>query len=169
VGENSATLETFYENWKLYQDLLTTAIAPLSAEQLALRPAPGMRSIGENVLHVVGCRAHWLTDFLGENGGEAMRPYVHWNAVALGRASLETPLTAAELVQGLDRTWQFLASCLARWSSADMQRTFPDERDGRPIELPRAWVVWHVLEHDLHHGGEISLTLGMHGLHAPDI
>jgi uncharacterized damage-inducible protein DinB len=27
-------------------------------------------------------------------------------------------------------------------------------------------VVWHVLEHDLHHGGEISLTLGMHGIDA---
>src|SRR5438105_1590813 len=30
----------------------------------------------------------------------------------------------------------------------------------------RAGVVWHVMEHDLHHGGELSLTLGMHGLPA---
>jgi uncharacterized damage-inducible protein DinB len=27
-------------------------------------------------------------------------------------------------------------------------------------------VVWHVMEHDLHHGGELSLTLGMHGMAA---
>jgi uncharacterized damage-inducible protein DinB len=27
-------------------------------------------------------------------------------------------------------------------------------------------VVWHVLEHDLHHGGELSLTLGLHGIPA---
>jgi len=27
-------------------------------------------------------------------------------------------------------------------------------------------VVWHVLEHDLHHGGEISLMLGLHRLQA---
>jgi hypothetical protein len=26
-----------------------------------------------------------------------------------------------------------------------------------------------VLEHDLHHGGEISLTLGIHGLPAPQL
>ncbi len=28
----------------------------------------------------------------------------------------------------------------------------------------RGWVVWHTLEHDLHHGGEISQILGSHGL-----
>jgi hypothetical protein len=30
-------------------------------------------------------------------------------------------------------------------------------------------VVWHLIEHDLHHGGEVSLILGMHGLGAPDL
>jgi uncharacterized damage-inducible protein DinB len=30
-------------------------------------------------------------------------------------------------------------------------------------------VLWHVLEHDLHHGGELSLALGMHGLPALDV
>ena len=30
-------------------------------------------------------------------------------------------------------------------------------------------IIWHVLEYDLHHGGELSLSLGMHGLAAPDL
>jgi uncharacterized damage-inducible protein DinB len=34
------------------------------------------------------------------------------------------------------------------------------------VDVSRAWVVWHVMEHDLHHGGELSLTLGLHGLSA---
>jgi uncharacterized damage-inducible protein DinB len=50
-----------------------------------------------------------------------------------------------------------------------MQKTFARDWEGKRYEFSRAWVVWHVLEHDLHHGGEISLTLGMHGLQAPDI
>jgi uncharacterized damage-inducible protein DinB len=91
-------------------------------------------------------------------------PYASWNEVAL---ALGAPvLTAAALAQGLDRTWQSMADCLARWSLAEMQQTFPDEWDGQKVELSRAWVVWHVLEHDLHHGGELSLTLGMHGIRA---
>jgi hypothetical protein len=30
-------------------------------------------------------------------------------------------------------------------------------------------VIWHLIEHDLHHGGELSFSLGMHNLAAPDI
>jgi uncharacterized damage-inducible protein DinB len=50
-----------------------------------------------------------------------------------------------------------------------MRETVRGERRGKPFELVRGWVVWHVMEHDLHHGGEVSLTLGMHGLAAPAI
>ena len=59
-----------------------------------------------------------------------------------------------------------MSGCLAGWSPDDMRQTFPDEGDGEIVELSRAWVVWHVMEHDLHHGGELSLTLGMHGIPA---
>lgn len=59
-----------------------------------------------------------------------------------------------------------MADCLTRWSPANMQQTFPDDWNGKIVQLSRAWIVWHVLEHDLHYGGEISLTLGMHGLQA---
>jgi uncharacterized damage-inducible protein DinB len=27
-------------------------------------------------------------------------------------------------------------------------------------------VLWHLIEHDLHHGGELSFVLSMHGLTA---
>jgi uncharacterized damage-inducible protein DinB len=168
---------TFHTAWKVYQDRLAETLAPLTAEQLALRAAPGLRSVGENALHIIGCRMFWFTEFLGEDGGETVRAYARWNQVALGAPyaswngvaqALGAPApTAAELVQGLDRTWRLMADCLARWTPADMRQTFPDDGDGgAPVEVPRAWVVWHVLEHDLHHGGEVSLTLGMHGIPA---
>jgi uncharacterized damage-inducible protein DinB len=178
MAEDNFTLTTFYTSWKAYQDRLEAALAPLTAEQLALRAAPGLRSVGENALHIVGCRVFWLTEFLGEDGSDEMKAYARWNEVALEAPyatwnevalALDAPApSGAELTQGLDRTWQFMADCLARWSPADMQQTFSDEGDETSdgTEVSRAWVLWHVLEHDLHHGGEVSLTLGMHGLPA---
>ncbi len=162
MAENNFTLTTFYTNWKEYQDHIKKAIAPLTNEQLELRAAPHLRSIGENALHIIGCRAGWFIDFLREDGGEEMKVYAEWNEAAL--APDPSIPTSAKLAQGLDRTWQFMADCLARWSSEDMRQTFPDDWDGKRVDLSRAWVVWHVMEHDLHHGGELSLTLGMHGL-----
>ena len=53
---------------------------------------------------------------------------------------------------------------------ADWQQTYPgDDDDSEPAIITRQWVIWHLIEHDLHHGGEISLTLGMHGLPAPNL
>ena len=94
--------------------------------------------------------------------GDAMKVYANWSEDALKQGAIIP--TATELARGLDHTWQFMANHLAHWSPADMQQTFPDEWDGKQVDVSHAWVVWHVMEHDLHHGGEISLTLGMHGI-----
>jgi uncharacterized damage-inducible protein DinB len=157
------TLTTFAIAWKAYQEHITRAIAPLNASQFELRAAPNQRSIGELAQHIVACRASWFTGFLGEDGGEEMKRYAGWKAALKLRGPVPS---AAELIQGLERTWHFMAECLSRWSPDEMRQTFPDERDDKPGEVSRAWVVWHVLEHDLHHGGELSLTLGLHGLPA---
>jgi uncharacterized damage-inducible protein DinB len=164
MADDNFTLTTFYTAWKEYQERLKTSLALLTAEQLALRAAPSMRSIGENAMHIIGCRMYWFTEFLGEDSGEELKAIASWNEIAL-RPGATIP-TAAELVQTLDNIWHLMAGCVARWSPADMHQTFPDEWDGKKVELSRAWVVWHVLEHDLHHGGEVSLTLGMHGIQA---
>ena len=154
MAEDNFTLTTFYTAWKAYQDRLATALAPLTAEQLALRAAPGLRSVGENAAHIIGCRVGWFTETMGE-AASADVTEVRWN-----------DQSAAELVRGLDLTWHMMTDCLNRWSPADMQQTFPDDWEGEQVQLSRAWIVWHVLEHDLHHGGEVSLTLGIHGLQA---
>lgn len=159
MADNTFTLTTFYTAWKEYQERLAAALAPLTADQLARRAAPGLRSIGESAAHIIGCRVGWFTDTLGEHSGAELTE-VRWDAPD-GPAG-----SAAALVRGLDLSWQMMAERLARWSDADMRQTFPDDWDGVQVQLSRAWIVWHVLEHDLHHGGEIALILGTHGLQA---
>jgi uncharacterized damage-inducible protein DinB len=160
MADETFTLTTFYTSWKEYQDRLKAALAPLTAEQLALRAAPDLRSVGENAAHIIGTRAGWFTFVLHEDAGADVKAIASWDEHG------EPARSAAELARGLDITWRMMADCLARWSPADMQQTFPDDWEGQTVYLSRAWIVWHVLEHDLHHGGEVSLTLGMHGLQA---
>src|SRR3989442_2350803 len=77
--------------------------------------------------------------------------------------------SAADLVSGLERSLQFVQQCLSRWTPADLEYVFKGMWQGEEYALSRQWVIWHVIEHDLHHGGEFSLTLGMNGLTAPDL
>src|SRR5215472_5334056 len=112
----SAPLSVHHSGWAQYNELLENALAPLDAEQLSLRAAPGLWPIRTIANHIVAARAWWFNSWMGEGG---------------------------PTVADLDATFQ----------------PFPH----RPAET-RQFIVWHVAEHDLHHGGEISLTLGMHGL-----
>jgi uncharacterized damage-inducible protein DinB len=165
MPEQSATLDTFYENWKKYLDKLKQTIAPLSAEQLALKSADDERSIGELAAHIISARAVWFVRMLQQY--EGVEELSEWDEP-------DAPIrTADELVRGLDATWQMLADALARWNSEDMAKVYAEdwgpEWNHKITYFTGSWAIWHLIEHDLYHGGEISLTLGMHGLKAIDI
>lgn len=160
----TALLTMFSHEWQAYQQAVSDALAPLAPEQLALRAAPDLRSIGELVCHIIGSRAGWFSWVL-DAGDEHFKAYEQWHKPALGSA----PKTASELVAGLAATWQVMQQTIASYTLADLREEISRERGGRTRVFSRGWVIWHVMEHDLHHGGEISLTLGMHGLQAPDI
>ena len=162
MHDAQSSLTAIYQGWQAYQTLLIAALRPLSSEQLTLRLVPTLRSIGENTAHIIGARAGWFYNLMGE-GGEAFADMDTWDR------SDAPSRSAAELVSGLEATWQGMHQAIARWSPADWQHTYPGKHPGDPAILTRQWVIWHLIEHDLHHGGEISLTLGAHGLKAPDL
>ncbi len=155
-------VSTFFTGWQNYQNLLIKALSPLSPEQLSLQAAPTLRTIEEIATHMIGARARWFYMDMGE-GGEQFAELGKWDRK-------DMPLrSAAEIVEGLQETWKGMQAAIMRWSPEEWQQTYPGEDASEPAEIIRPWVIWHLIEHDLHHGGEISLTLGMHGLHAPDL
>ncbi|MGB8646530.1 MAG: DinB family protein [Anaerolineae bacterium] len=161
MNPEQMTLAEIYQGWEEYQRKIVAALAPLTAEQLAFRAAPSLRPIGNIAAHMIGARARWFHNLLGEGGAEM-------EALARSDRPGTPTLSATELVQRLEATWRLMTEARTRWTPADWERTYPGE-DGDPTVLTKSWVIWHLIEHDAHHGGEISLTLGMHGLAAPDL
>jgi uncharacterized damage-inducible protein DinB len=162
MGDANVTLAIMTEGWHTYQARLREALAPLSPEQLGLRAAPNLRSIDELARHIIAVRAGWFHNILGA-GDDAFGTYHDWDKP-------DAPTrTASELVEGMEATWQGMQEALARFTPDDLAQTVAGERKGRRFSFQRGWVVWHVIEHDLHHGGEIGYSLGMHGLAAPDL
>lgn len=158
-----STLDVIYENWRGYNKRLQTCIAPLTDEQLSLQPARGMWPLGQVVQHIISVRAGWFCYTL-QDSDAGMEAYGQWGQ----RESPER--NGAELVRGLEDTWAFIESRLQRWTPADCAQTFPDEDEsGEVWQVSRSWVIYHVLEHDLHHGSEVSLVLGMNGLQPIEI
>lgn len=149
----------FYHGWQDYQAALAKAVAPLTDEQLLLRASPAVACVGEIAAHVIGVRARWFYLQFRE-GGDAFRAYCGWDKP-------EAPLRcASEIVQGLEATWIGIRGAIDRWTPEEWEQTWPGEDETEPAVITRPWVVWHVIEHDLYHGGQISITLSAHGLPA---
>ena len=161
-SEHQLSLVPFYKGWDVYQQRLVAAIAPLTSEQLALRSSPQNWSVGMLVTHIVSTRVWWFHTRMGE-GSADLAPLALWDE------NEEEPLRpTAELVVGLERTWQMIQDALARWTPADLAQIFPPYGEGS-FARSRQYIIWHVLEHDIHHGGELSSILGAHGLPAVDL
>ena len=138
----------------------------MDADQLSLRAAEHLWSIRVLALHIVAVRASWFHRWMREGGPELAR-FLDID----DRPEAET-LGAGEITAALRGTWSSLALSLGAWTESDLDREFQSWRPSSGGERPwrtRRWIVWHVAEHDLHHGGEISLTLGMHGLGGLDV
>jgi len=162
MTERDSTLDEIYRNWAAYQTLVVQALTPLDEAQIALRAAPHLRSIGEIAGHMVGARFHWCYGIMGERGEG-------WVTLA-AEIERDPDPPAAGIVRAFERSAALVQADLERWSAADMQTVFRgNDRNGQPYADSRQWIIWHLIEHDLHHGGELSLTLGMHGLAAPDL
>ena len=166
MPDQTLPLSTFYSGWGSFQKNLVRMIAPLSREQLALPAGAHHWSVGTVLQHLAANRVWWFQLWMGE-GSPDLAPIAHWDpADPVEQAPLDTP----ELVAGLEASWQMIADALACWTADDLGQTFPPpavmSQAEREMfgELSRRWIIWHVLEHEIMHTGELSLALGSYGL-----
>jgi uncharacterized damage-inducible protein DinB len=47
---------------------------------------------------------------------------------------------------------------------ADLAQTYQHTWNGDVYNISRQWTIWRILTHDVHHGGQIALMLGMQGI-----
>jgi uncharacterized damage-inducible protein DinB len=166
MTEQALPLTMFYKGWDVYQQSLVEIIAPLSPEQLAFPAASHHWSIGLVVQHMIAGRIWWFQMWMGE-GSPDLASIANWDPLD---GVEQPPLDAAELVAGLEATWHMIADALARWTPADLGHIFlppshlSAEEKNIFQDLTRQWIIWHVLEHEISHGGELSLALGAHEL-----
>jgi uncharacterized damage-inducible protein DinB len=166
MSEQNASLMTFYSGWNTSQKLLTAMIAQLSPDQLALPADSHHWTIGSVAQHLTGNRVWWFHLWMGE-GSPELASIAHWDP----NDEVYQPVSeTSELVAGMETTWQLIADALECWTVADLPQLFSppaamgEEERRHWSAKSRQWIIWHVLEHELMHAGELSLALGSYGL-----
>jgi uncharacterized damage-inducible protein DinB len=161
-------IRPFYDRWPQYNRRLTEVVGAMSDEQLAVRPAPDLWPIWATVGHTAAARVYWLCGVLGEPGADTT-PFIDpWSGEGW-EDDLDHPRGAAELVNALDTTWAIVNRCLDEWTPAMLEETVERLSGDQRQVHSRASIVQRLLTHEAYHCGELSQTLGIHGLPQIDL
>ena len=165
------SLAAIFEGWNGYHQSIVNAVEPLTREQLVWRPAQNFHSVGGLARHISLGRLTWLTR-MGALGSAAVAAQISdWvvdddgnrDIVEESIAIVEQP---AELVRWLNLSWGIIEQTLTVWEVSDLFQTYRHTWNGNVYAASRQWTLWRVMNHDLHHGGELSLMLGLQGIEA---
>jgi uncharacterized damage-inducible protein DinB len=164
----TTSIRPAYHMWPQYNRRLRELVAAMSEDQLAIRPAPDLLPIWAAVGHTAAMRVYWLCEMVGEPGAETT-PFWDGSSVVDWADDLDHPRSAGELATALDSTFAIVEGCLDRWTfdmlTDEIRRTYGDT-----VQVhTRASVLQRLLTHEAWHAGELSQTLGIHGLPQPDL
>jgi uncharacterized damage-inducible protein DinB len=157
-----------YQMWPQYNRRLREIVEPMTAEQLAIRPAPDLLPIWAVVGHAVAMRAYWLCDVVGEPGAEAT-PFWDGSGTIDWADDLDHPRSAPELLKAVDTTFAIIEHCMDRWTPEMLNDEIQRSYAGTVQVHTRASILLRLLTHEAYHCGELSQTLGIAGLPQIDL
>ncbi len=143
-----------FGHWKSVRCGLYEALDKLTDEQLAFTPREGLWSLGKVACHIAEAEEGWFRYVV-------TRELADWPEFA--EEDYPSVESVNKLLAGVhDRTENYLATV----DVLDVDRVITAPWGS---EFSRRWVIWHVMEHEVHHRGEIYLMLGLMGMEAPDV
>lgn len=171
MGPEELSLETIFDGWQGYNQSLINAIRPLSTDQLNWKPSPRHKTLGEVIRHLCLGRLVWFLRMDAPGSAPLAEKIPQWETDSDGnRDIVESALPVADkadqLVLWLEETWQMIDSTLKAWQVNNLNQTYRHVWNGEAYAVSRQWTIWRILTHDMNHGGEISLMLGMQGIEA---
>jgi len=143
-----------FSHWKYVRQGLYEALDMLTDEQLAFLPGEGLWSLGTVACHIANAEDGWFRYIVA---GELE----DWPPMEPERYTTVTSLKAL-----LEQVHEYTQAFLEGLDVADLERKVTTFWGA---ELSIRWIIWHVLEHEIHHRGEIYLMLGLMGMEAPDV
>jgi uncharacterized damage-inducible protein DinB len=62
-----------------------------------------------------------------------------------------------------------VAATLDQLTVDDLPATYEQPYQGKVYAVSRQWVIWRIMCHDIHHGGQLSELLAMQGIEPTEL
>ena len=147
-------VDQIFNHWQQVRHDLLVTIDKFSQEELAYTPFKGSWPVGQIMLHIADCEDNWLHGVVRQE----IKPWVFY--------ALADYHTKDAIKEMLDRAHRKTVAFLEGLEVVDLQKQYHTP-DNESFSL--YWIIWHVLEHEIHHRGELSLALGLLGREGLDV
>jgi uncharacterized damage-inducible protein DinB len=144
----------FFYPWKKIRKDLMSMLDQFDETEMDYVPFPGSWSVGKIFLHIAETEDYWIHYLIRKDIPE--NPHYELKEFP-SIAAIRMKLRVAET-----RTQSFIDTL----NEPDLDWVFRTPR-GENLVLNN--VLWHVLEHEIHHRGELSLILGLLGRKGLDV
>ncbi|HWR81731.1 MAG TPA: DinB family protein [Candidatus Deferrimicrobium sp.] len=151
IGTYLAMLDDVRRRTKRY-------VEGLSAEQLSWHPQPNVESIGTLLLHIAATEFSYIQEDIIRRpmGEEWLIAY----PIRFGRPQV----TGEQLpfyLRRLDDVREETCKLLLGFSDDDLNRLIspldPGDSTSGPVEYSIEWILYHLVEHEAHHKGQIAV------------
>lgn len=152
-----------FSMWPHYNRSLRRVVAAMTAEQLAIKPAPDRWPLWATVGHLACQRVSGLCGLAGEPGAETT-PFPNALYHCPGDEDLEHVLSADDLAGALDSTFRIVEACLDRWTLGMLEEELRRQFETEDWVSTRGAVIQRAFAHDIYHCAELNETLAIAGL-----
>jgi uncharacterized damage-inducible protein DinB len=143
-----------FSHWQQVRHDLLATTDKFSQEELSYTPFKGSWPVGQIMLHIADCEDNWVHGVVRQE----IKPWVFYD--------LADYPTKDAIKEMLDNAHQKTIAFLEGLDEDDLKKKYhtPDDES-----FSLYWIIWHVLEHEIHHRGELSLALGLLGREGLDV
>ena len=144
-----------FAHWKQVRQELIWTIDQFSDVELSYVPFKSSWPVGDTILHIASAEEGWFRYVVkGELSG--------WPEYDLAKFS-----DLVSIKKLLNEVHEGTEIFLDGLETAGLERAIDLLWSESPASL--GWIIWHVLEHEIHHRGELSLILGLLGREGLDV
>jgi uncharacterized damage-inducible protein DinB len=138
-----------FSHWESVRGELIATIEAFDESELDYVPFEGCKKVGDIMLHIASAEDGWLRYGITQEI-DAWPEIYH-----LGNYP-----DKASIIKVLDEVHARTVAYLSGLSEADLRSTITAPWGD---DFPLFWILWHVIEHEIHHRGELSIFLGYLG------
>lgn len=149
----------YLSSWEKTREELREIASDLSNAELSHRLTPEAHQIGALILHLGESEAGWIQAIIaGKELSDEEKKFVHWCDTTESDFAAKG-YTARECIEKIDKISERSREILAKFVDEDLERLFGYERStGERVEVSLRWVLHHLIDHEAHHKGQISMV-----------